>query len=106
MWFFMSNAFINFFKEPAPATPIQDKQEIRRKYTRFQWQILCSLYLGYVISYIGRKNLSIAMPDLCKALNLSNTKLGVLNSSFYITYGIGKFFNGMLSDRSNVKTFF
>ena len=102
----MSNACINFFKEPAPATPIQDKQEIRRKYTRFQWQILCSLYLGYVISYIGRKNLSIAMPDLCKALNLSNTKLGVLNSSFYITYGIGKFFNGMLSDRSNVKTFF
>ncbi len=102
----MSNGFIRFFKEPAPATPIQDKQEISRKYRRFQWQILCSLYLGYVISYIGRKNLSIAMPDLCTALNLTNTKLGVLNSSFYITYGIGKFVNGMLSDKSNVKTFF
>ena len=106
VWFFMSNGFINFFKEPAPATPIRDKQEIRRKYTRFQWQILFSLYFGYVISYIGRKNLSIAMPDLCKALNLTNTELGFLNSSFYVTYGVGKFFNGMLSDRSNVKTFF
>ena len=40
-----------------------------------------------------------------QALHLSNTELGLLGSSLYVTYGIGKFINGVLADKANVRTF-
>ena len=40
-----------------------------------------------------------------KALNLSNTELGLLGSTLYVTYGIGKFVNGVIADKANVRTF-
>ena len=102
----MANAFLNFFKEPAPKETIKNQEEISKKYRYFQRRMFYSLYIGYVVSYIGRKNLSMAMPIMSSALSLSNTKLGILNTSFYITYGVGKFVNGILADKSNVRTFF
>ena len=35
----------------------------------------------------------------------SNTQLGLLGSTLYFTYAIGKFVNGILADRANVRTF-
>ena len=36
----------------------------------------------------------------------SATELGLLGSSLYLTYGIGKFVNGVLADGSDVRKFF
>ena len=102
----MANAFINFFKEPAPKEIIKDKSEITAKYKHFRTRLMYSLYLGYVVSYIGRKNLSIAMPSICQTLGVTKTQLGLLGGTFYVTYGVGKMVNGILADRSNVRTFF
>ena len=100
----MANAFLNFFKEPAPRELIKDKFQIDRNYKRYRLQVFCSLYIGYVASYIGRKNFSIAMKSMGASLNLSNVTIGFMLSAFYITYGIGKFVNGMLADKSNART--
>lgn len=97
---------ISFFKEPAPKEVTKSKEEISREYKHFQRRLMYSLYIGYVVSYIGRKNLSIAMPALAKGLHVSNTQLGILGGTFYATYGIGKLVNGILSDKSNVRVFF
>jgi OPA family sugar phosphate sensor protein UhpC-like MFS transporter len=40
-----------------------------------------------------------------EALHLSNTELGILGSTLYVTYGIGKFINGIIADKANVRTF-
>lgn len=97
---------INFFKEPAPKEVTKSKEEISRDYKYFQRRLMYSLYIGYVVSYIGRKNLSVAMPTLCKSLHVTKTDLGILGSTFYVTYAVGKMVNGMLADKSNVRTFF
>lgn len=102
----MANAFLNFFKEPEAKPMIKDKQQINSKYKHFQRRLFYSLYIGYVVSYIGRKNLSIAMPGIGKEFNLTNSDLGILLGTFYVTYGVGKFINGMLADKANVRTFF
>ncbi len=102
----MANAFLKFFKEPSPGNLIRDKQEVDRKYRHFQWRLFYSLYIGYVVSYIGRKNLSFAAPWIAEHFDLSKTEFSLFFTTFYVTYGIGKFVNGVLADKSNVRTFF
>ena len=75
---------INFFKEPAPKEVTKSKEEISRDYKYFQRRLMYSLYIGYVVSYIGRKNLSVAMPTLCKSLHVTKTDLGILGSTIYL----------------------
>lgn len=101
----MANAFINFFKEPPSVDVIQDKEKVDKMYSHFRWRIFYSSFIAYVIFHICRKNIAVALPSMGDALNLSNTQLGLLGTSLYVTYGIGKFINGMLADRSNVRTF-
>jgi len=52
-----------------------------------------------------KRNISIALPALSADLGYSNTELGILGSSLYFTYAIGKFVNGMIADRSDVRKF-
>ena len=102
----MANSFINFFKEPAPKEPIKDKEEISKKYKHYRLRLMYSLYLGYVVSYIGRKNLSVAMPLISSTFGATKTELGIIGSTFYVTYGVGKMVNGILADKSNVRSFY
>ena len=45
------------------------------------------------------------MPGLSAEFNYTNTELGLIGSSLYLTYGIGKFVNGVFADGSNVRKF-
>jgi len=101
----MTNAFIEFFKEPPARKTIEDKEKIDKMYSHFRWRIFYSSFIAYVVFHICRKNIAVALPSMGAALHLSNTELGLLGSSLYVTYGIGKFVNGMLADKSNVRTF-
>ena len=97
---------LKFFKEPEEKEVIQDKEKVDKLYKNYRWKIMFYGYLAYVVSYVGRKNLSIAAPSICKSLGWTNTNIGTVSSAFYLTYGVGKFINGLLADRSNVRTFF
>ena len=101
----MTNRFIEFFKEPPAREVTMSEEEIRDTYEHFRWRIFYSSFVAYVVFHLCRKNIAVALPSMGKALNLSNTELGLLGSSLYITYGMGKFINGVLADKSNVRTF-
>lgn len=101
----MANRFIEFFKEPPALDVTMNEEEIKKTYSHFRWRIFYSSFIAYVVFHICRKNIAVALPSMGEALNLSNTELGLLGSSLYITYGIGKFVNGVLADKSNVRTF-
>lgn len=101
----MSNAFLEFFKEPPSKPVMQDEEQIKKTYSHFRWRIFYSSFIAYVVFHLCRKNIAVALPSMGEALHLSNTELGLLGSSLYVTYGIGKFVNGVLADKSNVRTF-
>lgn len=101
----MANAFINFFKEPPAREVTMSEEEVKKTYSHFRWRIFYSSFIAYVVFHICRKNIAVALPSMGEALHLSNTELGLLGSSLYVTYGIGKFVNGVLADKSNVRTF-
>jgi len=101
----MLEKFINFFKEP-PAKPVtMSEEEVKKTYSHFRWRIFYSSFIAYVVFHICRKNIAVALPAMGADLHLSNTELGILGSTLYVTYGIGKFINGVLADKSNVRTF-
>lgn len=101
----MANRFIEFFKEPPAREVTMSEDEIKKTYSHFRWRIFYSSFIAYVVFHICRKNIAVALPSMGEALHLSNTELGLLGSSLYVTYGIGKFVNGVLADKSNVRTF-
>jgi len=101
----MTNKFISFFKEPPAAAPLTDEAQIKKTYAHFRLRIFYASFIAYVVFHLCRKNIAVALPAMGEALNMSNTELGLLGSTLYVTYGIGKFINGVIADKANVRTF-
>ena len=95
----------SFFKEPPAIEPIQDKEKIDNDYSHWRMRIFYSCFIGYTVFYLCKKNIAVALPGLSEEFGYTNTELGLLGSSLYLTYGIGKFVNGVLADGSDVRKF-
>ena len=93
----------NFYKEPAAAEPIKDPEIIKKTYTQWRMRIFLSMFFGYVIFYICRKNISVALPAIQDALGYNAVERGLLGSSLYFSYAAGKFINGIIADNTNAK---
>lgn len=92
-------------KATPPIEKIQDKSEVDRLYKHWRIKVMYSLFIGYALFYFCRKNISIALPALSSELGYTNVQLGLLGTILYITYGVGKFANGILGDRANPRYF-
>lgn len=90
---------------PAPAIPRLPEAEIRRKYPRFRWQIMEATFLGYAAFYLVRNNLSVVAKDIEGTLHYAHSDIGSLLAVTALSYGLGKFVMGALSDRSNPRVF-
>lgn len=93
------------FKSAPPIRKITDQTKIDSLYREWRIRMMYSTFIGYAIFYFCRKNISIALPAIGSDLGFSNMQLGLLGSVLYITYGIGRFFNGVLADKANPKYF-
>jgi OPA family glycerol-3-phosphate transporter-like MFS transporter/OPA family sugar phosphate sensor protein UhpC-like MFS transporter len=93
--------------EPAPAaeTILQDPEEISAQYRAWQRRVLFSTIVGYSAFYFVRKNLSVAMPGLQTDLGISKGDLGLFLTLHGVLYGVSKFANGFLGDRTNARVF-
>lgn len=74
-------------------------------YKYWQNRILYSIIFGYASYYFVRMNFSMAVPGMCAELGYTKSDLGIVFSVWAMVYGIGKFVNGYLSDRSNARVF-
>ncbi|MCB0730547.1 MAG: MFS transporter, partial [Ignavibacteriae bacterium] len=62
-------------------------------------------FIGYAMFYLVRNNLSTVAKDIEGALGYDYNMIGNILALSSIAYGIGKFLNGSLSDRSNPRKF-
>ena len=51
-----------------------------------RWLVLAFVFLGILVSYVDRGNLSIANESIARDLHLSPVVMGVLFSAFFWTY--------------------
>ena len=99
-------SIIEFYKvsKPKPCnggwTP-----ESERKLKRLQWSTFLSATLGYGMYYVCRLSLNVVKKPIVEEGIFSETELGIIGSVLFFTYAIGKFTNGFLADRSNIKRF-
>ncbi|OQB39724.1 MAG: Glycerol-3-phosphate transporter [Candidatus Hydrogenedentes bacterium ADurb.Bin179] len=91
----------------APAAHISrlPDDEVKRLYPRYRWRIMESTFIGYAAFYLVRNNLSVVAKDMETALSYSHSDIGSLLAVSAISYGVGKFVMGAVSDRSNPRTF-
>lgn len=98
--------FCQFFAPPLPIEPIQGSpSEIRALTRKWQMRILISTMVGYALFYFVRKNLSLAMPGMGKDLGITKSDLGLFLTLHGLIYGVSRFANGWLADRTNARTF-
>lgn len=94
-----------FYKEPPVKETIQDSEKVESMYKHWRLRIFYACFIGYTVFYLCKKNIAVALPGIMKEFGYSATELGLLGSSLYLTYGIGKFVNGVLADGSDVRKF-
>ncbi|PWU19713.1 MAG: MFS transporter [Verrucomicrobia bacterium] len=90
--------------EPAPpSAALTEPREIQAAYTRWQRRVLLSTTAGYAVFYFVRKNLSAAQPVMEHDLGLDKSTLGLFLTLHGVLYGVSKFANGFVADRSNAR---
>jgi len=98
-------AFVRNIFAPAPAKPMLPDEEVRRRYPRMRMQMLEATFMGYALYYVVRNNLSVVAKDMQDVLHYDKTMIGDMLAMTAISYGVGKFVMGALSDRSNPRVF-
>ncbi len=93
--------------QPSPPAPVTltEPAEIAERYRYWQWRVLLASIVGYATFYFVRKNLSIAMPAMEHNLGIGKANLGLFLTLHGLLYGVSKFANGFLADRSNARVF-
>lgn len=96
---------IRLLSPAPPAPPIEDVGLINDQYRYWRRRILYSSLVGYALFYLVRKNLSVAMPAMEADLGITKTDLGLFLTLHGVCYGLSKFANGFLGDRTNPRYF-
>lgn len=97
-------SYIALLRPAAHIVRLPDEQ-VRRLYPKFRWRILEATFIGYASFYLVRNNLPVVSKEMGQALHYTKGQIGNLLALTSIAYGIGKFFLGTWSDRSNPRYF-
>src|SRR6478752_3969842 len=89
---------------PIPALPLSP-EETKAAFLKWRIRVVFSCTIGYALFYFVRKNLSVAMPMMGKDLGISKADLGLFLTLHGVLYGVARFANGFLADRSNARKF-
>ena len=89
----------------APHIPRLPADEAARLYPGYRLRVLEATFLGYAMFYLVRNNLSVVAKDLEGALGYDKTRIGTLLAVTALSYALGKFLMGAVSDRSDPRKF-
>jgi OPA family glycerol-3-phosphate transporter-like MFS transporter len=98
---------IRNFLLPGPAAHIArlPESQVKQLYPKLRWRILESTFIGYATFYLVRNNLPVVSREMGQALHYTKGQIGDILALSVITYGLGRFIMGSLSDRSNPRYF-
>lgn len=72
-----------------------------KSFRYWQWRVIISTMIGYAMFYFVRKNFSFAIPLLSEEYGITNASFGIIMTLGGLIYGVSKFVNGILADRTN-----
>ncbi|MDO4606807.1 MAG: MFS transporter [Bowdeniella nasicola] len=77
-----------------------------RNYLRRRTSVFVVAYVGYVCAYLVRNNFKLTSEEMRLANDWTLPQIGWVLTAFTVTYGFGKFFMGMLVDRTSLRKTF
>ena len=96
---------LKYFKKSFPKEITLDGEGQDKLYNKLKWQVFFSATLGYGLYYVCRLSLNVVKKPIVDAGILTEVQLGIIGSSLFFLYAIGKLINGFLADHSNIKRF-
>ena len=69
------------------------------EFKRWQQRTFWLLWITYASFYLGRVNLSVALPGLMDEFGWTKTQVGVIGAALFWAYAVGQLVNGFLGDR-------
>jgi sugar phosphate permease len=87
----------------AATSPVPPAAGAATSPTKTRWLVLFLISLMYLICYMDRSNISVAQPEIAKALGLSKTTMALVLSAFTWSYALGQIPAGWLGDRFGPK---
>ncbi len=102
----MISKVLNFFKT-GPDAPRLDLPagELKKRFDTRRWLVFIGITLGYGFFYVTRLSMSVVKKPMIDAGILNAEQLGKVGAILLTVYAFGKFFNGVLADRCNIKRF-
>ena len=98
-------AFVRWFATGRDAQPLTDTGEINSLFERRRWRVFFWLVIGYGFFYTCRLSLSVAKKPMLDEGVMTVEPIGIIGSLLLFVYAFGKFFNGFLADRANIRRF-
>ena len=66
---------------------------------KWQSRTFWLLWITYASFYLGRVNLSVALPGIMREFNWTRADVGAIGTALFWAYAIGQFVNGLVGDR-------
>ena len=82
------------------------KRRLPREYTRYRVLLFFSAFFGYGCYIVNRASYTSAMPAIMEELGYAKDKMGIITSSFALSYALSKVIVGVLSDSLSPKLIF
>ncbi len=97
--------FLSFFA-PAPHRPVTGtREELASEYRRLRVCAIVVMVVVYGLYYVCRLSLNVMKKPIVASGYLSTEQLGYIGSALFFAYAVGKFTNGFLADRSDIRKF-
>lgn len=77
--------------------------QTEKRFKYWQWRVIICSMIGYAMFYFVRKNFSFAIPLLNEEYGISNASFGIIMTLGGLIYGVSKFVNGILADRTKAR---
>lgn len=68
-----------------------------------QKEIFIFCWIAYACVYLGRTNISVALPYIQNQFHFTKAEVGLIGSVFFWVYGIGQLINGYIGDKISSK---
>ncbi|MFT4071272.1 MAG: MFS transporter [Dysgonamonadaceae bacterium] len=95
----------NIIQFLSPSSGQEYLREDKKYLKSLQWSVFLSATIGYGLYYVCRLSISVVKKPLVDGGILTESELGIVGSALFFTYAVGKFVNGFLGDRVNIKRF-
>ena len=95
----------SYYRISKAATNKVPSEEKARVYKSLRNKTFWGVTIAYSLYYVCRMSLSVIKQPLIDADILSAGELGIIGSSLFFVYAIGKFVNGFLADYCNIRRF-